>query len=331
MEMPKVSILIPIYNVEDYIERCLVSLFEQTYENIEYIFVNDCTPDDSVNVLERVIGRYPNRSSQIKIINHDHNRGVAAVRNTAVANCTGDFIIHVDSDDYLEPNAVELLLNRQMKTNSDMVSGMAMMHTPNDDILLPNPHYGTKEEMVLDMMQLTINHSIWRRIISKSLYDESGVTAKEGVNCGEDCWMMTRLAYYAKSVDTIDEVVYYYDCTRDNSYTANRGDAINNKKIYDDIATAYLIIDFFEDKEQIYYDEANRVAIRYIEVILKKAASIGDMALYDEMLAKLRKFDKKYWSTIKWNRPHRRLMSQNYHTLRAALFLSRKYHNFFSN
>ena len=64
----KVSILVPIYNVSQFIERCAVSLFEQTFQDIEYIFVNDCTPDDSIDVLNKVIARYPNRQSQIKII-----------------------------------------------------------------------------------------------------------------------------------------------------------------------------------------------------------------------------------------------------------------------
>ena len=326
---PKVSILTPIYNVEKLIERCAVSLFEQTYENIEYIFVNDCTKDNSIQVLESVLTRYPARQGCVRIINHEVNRGLAAARNTAVANCSGDFIMHVDSDDYLEPNAVELLLNRQLKTDADIVSGLAMMHTPDDDTLLPNPHYGTKEEMVLDMMQLTINHSIWRRIIRKSLYDEYGVTAQEGVNIGEDCWTMTQLAYYASSFSFIDEVVYHYDCIRDDSYTGNKG-AIK-KSLKEVIATAYLIIDFFKDKEQIYYDEANRVAIKYIALILKKAAQYGDSALYDEMLAKLRAFDKKYWSAIKWDKSYIRIVSQNYNCLRTALSLSKKYHKFLSH
>ena len=90
IENPKVSILVPIYNVEKYIERCAVSLFEQTYENIEYVFVNDCTPDQSIKVLKHVLGRYPQRSSKTKVINHDRNRGVAASRNTALDKADHD-------------------------------------------------------------------------------------------------------------------------------------------------------------------------------------------------------------------------------------------------
>ena len=73
--IPKVSILVPIFNVSSFIERCAVSLFEQTFEDIEYIFVNDCTPDNSIEVLNNVIQRYPNRQAQIRIINHENNKG----------------------------------------------------------------------------------------------------------------------------------------------------------------------------------------------------------------------------------------------------------------
>ena len=213
---PNVSIVIPIHNVEKYIERSAVRLFEQTYANIEYVFVNDCTPDLSINVLMQVMSRYPHRSSQVKIIHNKFNSGVAVTRNTALDHCTGEFVIHVDSDDYIELDAVEALVNQQLNNNADIVTGMAVMHTVKEQTLLPSPHYSSKEEFVIDMMQPTINHCLWKHFVRKSLYDEYSIRAEEGVNCGEDCWMMTRLAYYAKSFDTIDKVIYHYNCMRED-------------------------------------------------------------------------------------------------------------------
>ena len=324
---PKVSILVPIYNVSQFIERCAVSLFEQTYENIEYVFVNDCTPDGSIQVLEQVMKRYPLREKSTKIIDHTVNRGLAAARNTAVENCSGEFIIHVDSDDYVELSMVETLVNQQLRSKSDIVSGVSVMYMVNRHTLLPNPHYNSKEEFVIDMMQLTINHSLCRRLIRRSLYVDYGVGAKEGVNCGEDCWVMTQLAYYASSFSFVDEIVYHYDCTRDDSYMANKKGVINKKRLTDDITTAQLIVDFFRDKEQVYFDEANRVAVRNIEVALKQAARAGEHDFYDEMCAKLMASDKRYWDAIGWDKGFKRLVSQHYHSCRAALFLSRIYHN----
>ena len=81
---PKVSIIVPVYNVSKFIERCARSLFEQTFESIEYIFVNDCTPDDSITKLNKIIIDYPQRSKSIRIIEHETNRGLAAARNSGL-------------------------------------------------------------------------------------------------------------------------------------------------------------------------------------------------------------------------------------------------------
>lgn len=327
---PIVSIIVPLYNVEKYIERCAISLFEQSYPNIEYVFVNDCTPDKSINVLGRVVGRYPNRSSQTKIINHDRNRGVAVSRNTGLDHCTGEFVCQIDPDDYIELDAIETLVTHQEKSDLDIVTGQMLRHDFKQVVPLLFPKYANKEEMVIEMMQTTIMHSLANRLIRRSLFEDYNIRAKEGVNCGEDCWMMTRLAYYAKSFDTIDKVVYHYDCTREDSYTANNKGVINKKKIRDDIETANMIIDFFKDKELVYYDEANRVAIKYHEMILKRAAGVGDSRLFNEMLTRLKAFDKKYWESIGWDKSYKRLASQNYNLCRSALFLSRVYNKMLS-
>ena len=105
MEQPKVSVVIPVYGVEKYIERCARSLFEQTMqEGIEYIFVDDCSPDRSIEILEKVLKEYPHREPQVKIIQHSKNQGIFYTRNTGVENATGEYIIHCDSDDWVEPD-----------------------------------------------------------------------------------------------------------------------------------------------------------------------------------------------------------------------------------
>lgn len=97
----KVSVLVPVYGVEKYIERCAVSLFEQTHRDMEYVFVNDCTPDRSISILRSVIERYPDRARQVRIIDNEVNRGVGATRAVAIAAATGECIMHADSDDYM--------------------------------------------------------------------------------------------------------------------------------------------------------------------------------------------------------------------------------------
>ena len=99
--MPKLSVLVPVYNVEAWIDKCARSLFEQTIDDVEYIFVDDCTSDRSIEILTATLAEYPRRIPQVKIIHHDKNRGLVASRNTALRVATGDFIIHCDSDDWV--------------------------------------------------------------------------------------------------------------------------------------------------------------------------------------------------------------------------------------
>lgn len=84
-----VSILVPVYGVEKYIERCARSIFEQTYRNLDIVFVDDCSPDKSIEILKRVLEDCPKRKAQTRIIRHEQNRGLAAARNTVVAAATG--------------------------------------------------------------------------------------------------------------------------------------------------------------------------------------------------------------------------------------------------
>ena len=319
MNCPKVSIIVPVYNVEKYIERCVVSLFEQTYPNIEYVFVNDCSTDQSIVVLNQVIGRYSDRANNTKIINHHLNRGVAVARNTALDRCTGEFVCQIDPDDYIELDAVETLLSQQERSDSDIVTGQMVMHRSDRDVLIEFPRYSNKTDMVIDMMQPTIMHSLANRLIRRSLFEDYKIRAKEGVNCGEDCWMMTRLAYYAKSCDTIDRIVYHYDRTRESSYTSSKNGIINKNKIKDDISTANLIIDFFKDKENVYYDEANRMSIRYLYNVMHKAARAVDSEFFEEVKSRIVHFDKKYWPAINWNRGYSRLMSRNIYTYKLLM------------
>lgn len=111
----KVTICVPVYGVEKYIEKCAISLFEQTYPSIEYVFVNDNTPDKSIEILESVVERYPNRKPYVRIISHEKNRGLAAARNTAVDTVTTEFLMHVDSDDWVDKNLVNELVLMQKK------------------------------------------------------------------------------------------------------------------------------------------------------------------------------------------------------------------------
>ena len=122
MNNKMVSVCIPVYGVEKYIERCARSLFEQTMtDGIEFIFVNDCTNDRSIEILEQILSEYPQRKNQVKIIHHDTNQGLTGARNTALKYAQGEYIIHCDSDDWVDIKMYENMYNKAIETDADMV------------------------------------------------------------------------------------------------------------------------------------------------------------------------------------------------------------------
>ena len=112
MSDPKISIIIPVYNVEKYLRECLDSCVNQTLENIEIICVDDASPDNSIKILEE----YQAKDSRIRIFRHEENKNLGAARNTGLANATGEYVWFVDSDDYIELNMVEELLKCRKNT-----------------------------------------------------------------------------------------------------------------------------------------------------------------------------------------------------------------------
>lgn len=245
-----VSILVPIFGVEKYIERCAKSLFEQTYKNIEYIFVDDCSKDKSINLLEKVIKEYPEKKDYIKIIHHHTNRGLAAARNTAIENSRGEFIMHVDSDDWIEKDAVEHLVNQQIKTCSDMVIGAAIIHRHSGNSVyypIHTDNHWTLMDRTVDTQSFEC--SIWRRLIRRKLLLDNNIACIEGINMGEDIQVTPRLCYYAQKISWTDDVVYHYNMMNESSYVNSGKNSFKLEKNYwESLNSWYVLRNFFKGK-----------------------------------------------------------------------------------
>ena len=119
--MPKVSVVIPVYRVEAYMERCAVSLFSQTLEDMEFIFVDDGSPDRSMDILREVLQRYPDRIPQTRLEAMPVHSGLAAVRKKGLLTASGDFVITCDSDDYVDPDMYGELYRSAILQEADLV------------------------------------------------------------------------------------------------------------------------------------------------------------------------------------------------------------------
>lgn len=232
-----VTIIIPIYKVVDFIERCAVSLFEQTYDQIEYVFVDDCSPDNSVRVLEDVISRYPKRADDVKIIRHPVNKGVAAARNSGIENATGDYVYYVDADDWLEKDAIEKMILAAERNNADIVAIGWYLSLTKNERNMPMPNYTDAESALRAMLSGQMRWNLWLYMIRRSIYENHDLRYIEGENVGEDMYMLIRLFSQSATIIFIKEPLYHYIRQNVNSITQMR--PVNQlKRLFVNLAAA---------------------------------------------------------------------------------------------
>lgn len=224
--MIKVSVIVPIFGVEGFIEHCAESLMLQTLQDVEYLFINDATEDDSVQKLEAILSRFHNRREQVKIIHHTDNRGLPSARNTGLSLAQGEYIFHCDGDDFVEHAMLEELYNTAKKYDADLVWCDYYESFSNRDIYKNEPAYITPEECTKAMLSRNMQYNVWNKLVKRSLYLGNDIKFPDGYSMGEDLTMVklfalsNRIAYIPKA---------YYHYVRYN--TGAMTQVFDNKKI----------------------------------------------------------------------------------------------------
>lgn len=214
---PLVSILVPVYNVEKYIERCVRSLFEQTYENLEYVFVDDGSTDDSIAIITKVVSEYPNRESHVHIFSFPENKGLPTARNFLVDNCQTDWLIHVDADDWIEYDLVEELVKKQQETGAEMVFSGLVYHKPKFDDSRRFLDSDQKSKFLQCFFTDGSWVHIWGILISHSLYSENNIRVSTKNKYAEDLRVIYRLICFAKRISGTKKDGYHYEWNNPNS------------------------------------------------------------------------------------------------------------------
>ena len=218
--MPKVSVIIPVYGVDKYIERCARSLFEQTLDDIEYLFIDDCTPDQSIEILNRVLDEYPQRKNQVIIHQMEKNSGQAAVRKWGMLNATGDYVIHCDSDDWVDVTMYEKMFNKAIEEGSDVVVCDYVV-TDGEKIMDTVKSCGDTDvsKFIQRMLFQRDPWSLWNKLFNRSVCYKD-LIYPEG-NMGEDMVICIQMTLLCKRMSYISGVYYNY------YYNA---DSITNKR-----------------------------------------------------------------------------------------------------
>lgn len=304
---PKISIIIAIFRCEKYIEACACSLFEQTLEHIEYLFINDATPDNSIEILNRVINNYPTRKPFVKIIKLGSNRGVSNARRVGIENATGEYIIHCDSDDWVEKDMYERLYNKAKETDADVVGCNFRHEFANNHYDFHQQYADTVEENISRLINGKIFPSLCTSLTRRSLIEENKISFPKGLNMGEDLYFNLQLYLHAKKIVGMDWAPYHYRHTEDSSCVQRTKQSIDS-----DIAIAGLIEELMREKglyEKYYKDIEYRKFYSKLPLI----KDLKNNNLYQEWLHIYPETNKEIWQfdQINWKQRLRAWFAAN--------------------
>lgn len=239
---PNISVLVPVYMVERHIGRCVRSLFEQTMtDGVEYIFVNDSTKDRSMDILHELLARYPSRQSQVRVINHRENLGLAAARITALNLAKGEYVINLDSDDFFEHDMLECMYDAAKRNNADVVVADYYLYYKRREIYIPCHIDSDKDRLVGNLIcdNGGCGRMVWNKLIKRDLYEKYSVRPLPGLNIGEDMIVTARLLFHATSICKVDRAFAHYNKSNLDTYTSSPR--------YQEILKRFIVCDFLSD------------------------------------------------------------------------------------
>lgn len=205
---PAVSVIIPVYNVENYIGECARSLFEQTLRDVEFIFVNDATQDGSMESLRKVIEAYPQRAERVKIVMKPVNEGLPAARRSGLELAEGEYVAHCDSDDWMEPNMLERMYLEARAYDADAVVCAWFRDNEPFPTKYVHPGENCRDFILSDMIAVGEMQSVWRYMVRRDVYSK-GVEFPR-FNQGEDHALMVQLAYHCSSIYCVKQPLYHW-------------------------------------------------------------------------------------------------------------------------
>lgn len=262
--MEKISIIVPVYNVEKYLSRCLDSLLNQTLIDIEIICVNDGSTDESLKILES----YAEKDNRIKIVNKE-NGGLSSARNEGLKYVTSDYVGFVDSDDWIEPDTYELALSAVQKNNVDFVSWGAKI-VLDDDIKEETPSIASARNYhnlkligyhnVTDSVLTKTSVTVWNKLFKMQIIRDNNLIFPNGL-IYEDNEFFLKYAIYCQNAYYIDKYLYNY-LQRTNSIIGKmctKNKALDYLKVYENIYTYYTDKNLLEKHRKLISDKFNAI------------------------------------------------------------------------
>lgn len=218
MQKPMVSIIIPVYNAGIWLRRTMHCLQKQTYQNLQIIFIDDCSTDNSALMLEDDRLAFGDAVA-LEMLRHEKNRGVAAARNTGLDKAKGDYIYFLDADDWIEPDAIALMVERARETEADIVGFNWWLSFQNSEREMKQPTFSDPWEAMEMMMQGIMRWNLWMFLVRRELYEANAIRFTSGKNMGEDLLVTIKLFACAGKVSYLDKALYHYVRSNEESLT----------------------------------------------------------------------------------------------------------------
>ena len=291
----KVSVIVPVYNTEKYLIRCLESLVNQTLNEMEVLVVDDGSTDSSPLILEKYIARFPDR---IRVI-HKENGGQATARNMGIREARGKYIGFTDSDDYVDNHMFEEMLKAAESEDCDMVECnyhyIQDLKKGTQEIATRGNirQYKNQKDMFIDPMTVP-----WSRLVKREILQKEGLQFPEGL-IYEDTAFCIKMLPYIKKEKYVDKQLYYYILREGSTMTANK-----SRKVADIFAVLEDILDFYR-REGFYEEYAKELEYFCVKILLCSSLSrvgrIPDSKLRNQLLDKTFEFIHENFPDYKQN------------------------------
>lgn len=240
----KISVIVPVYNTEKYITKCLRSLLEQSFSDYEIIIVNDASPDNSIDTINNLLLEYPHKKDIITIYNHPYNLGVATARNTGLKYAKGEYLIYIDSDDYVELDMLEKMYYKAKENDADIIVADYLDTFESREGYVCQKIPSSKEECIEWLLLGLLHGSNSNKLVKRSLYLKNKLNYIQGLNMFEDLIMSIKIFFYANKITYIDSPFLHYVHYNAESYTKKL-----SIKSQDDIIHGVHVIETFLTKD----------------------------------------------------------------------------------
>lgn len=213
---PKISVIVPVYKAEEYLHRCVDSILAQSFTGFELILINDGSPDNSGAICDE----YAQKDNRVKVI-HKENGGVASARQCGIDNATGEYTIHADPDDWVEPTMLEELYNKAVEENADMVVCDFYVNTHKSCVYRTQQvSKETSQEVLKGLLFHRLHGSLWNKLIKSACYTDYNIRFVENLNYCEDYLICVNILVNNIKVAYLNKAFYHYDqIVNDNSIT----------------------------------------------------------------------------------------------------------------